>query len=73
LISYNITFGPSYLNMIDYRVWRPHKNKITNKQITKRCVCNRLKEGCMLLGSQYGGMTRSSGSTPTKVRMDACS
>jgi hypothetical protein len=25
---------------IDYKVYRPHKNKITNKQITKKRVCN---------------------------------
>jgi hypothetical protein len=35
LISYNITFGPSHLDMIDFKVWRLHKNKISNKQVTK--------------------------------------
>ncbi len=40
LIFYNIPFGFSHLDMIDYKVYRSHKNKITNKQITKRHVCN---------------------------------
>jgi hypothetical protein len=40
LIFYNITFGPSHPHMIDCRVYRPHKNKITNKQVTKKLVCN---------------------------------
>jgi hypothetical protein len=40
LIFYNITFGPSHPHRIDFKVYRRHKNKITNKQITKRCVCN---------------------------------
>jgi hypothetical protein len=43
LISYNITFNPSHPNMINYKVWRSHKNKITNKQVTKRCVCNNVQ------------------------------
>jgi len=32
-----------------------------------------LKEGCMLLGPYYGGITGFSRSTSTTVRMDACS
>ncbi len=40
LISYNITFGPSHPHRIDCRVCTSHKNKITNKQITKMRVCN---------------------------------
>ncbi len=40
LMFYNIIFYLSHLHMIDYRVYRPHKNKITNKQITKRHVCS---------------------------------
>jgi hypothetical protein len=39
LISYNITFGSSHPNRIDYRAWRLHKNKTTNKQVTKMHVC----------------------------------
>jgi hypothetical protein len=40
LISYNIIFGPSHLHKIDFRVYMPHKNQITSKQITKRHVCS---------------------------------
>ncbi len=40
LISDNITFGPSHLDRIDCKVWSPHKNKTTSKQVTKRHVCN---------------------------------
>jgi len=40
LISYNITFGPSHPHRIDCKVCTPHKNKITNKQVTKRRVFN---------------------------------
>jgi len=40
LISYNITFGPSHQDIIDYKVSRLHKNKITSKQVTKRRVCS---------------------------------
>jgi hypothetical protein len=43
LIFYNITFVPSHPHMIDFRVYRPHKNKITNKQIMKRCVCSNVQ------------------------------
>jgi len=39
-ISCNITFGLSHLDRLDYRVLRLHKNKIINKQVTKRCVCS---------------------------------
>jgi hypothetical protein len=45
LISYNIIFGPSHPHRIDYRVWRSHKNKITNRQVTKNHVCNCSKKG----------------------------
>ncbi len=40
LIFYNITFSLSHPHRIDYNVYRLHKNKITNKQVTKRHVCN---------------------------------
>jgi hypothetical protein len=44
LISYNITFNISHPHMIEFRVSKPHKNKITNKQIMKGCVCNNAKK-----------------------------
>ncbi len=34
LISYNIAFNPSHPHKIDIKVYKPHKNKITNKQVT---------------------------------------
>jgi hypothetical protein len=40
LISYNISFTPPHL---DYRIWKPHKNKITNKQVSKKHVCNNVQ------------------------------
>ncbi len=40
LIFYNITFGPSHPHRIDCKVCRPHKNTITNKQVTKSHVWN---------------------------------
>jgi hypothetical protein len=43
LIHYNITFGSSHPHKIGCRVCMPHKNKITNKQIMKRCVCNNVQ------------------------------
>jgi hypothetical protein len=36
-LNSNITWA---LPKIDFRVWRPHKNKIINKQVTKGHVCN---------------------------------
>jgi len=47
LILYNITFGLSHPHKIDYRVYMPHKNKITNKQVTKKHVAVLLKERCL--------------------------
>ncbi len=40
LMSYNITFDPSHPHKINFRDYRLHKNKITNKQVMKRRVCN---------------------------------
>ncbi len=40
LVFYNITFSPSHPHKIDCRVHKPHKNKITNKQVTKKLICN---------------------------------
>jgi hypothetical protein len=40
LISYNIIFSPSHPHNIDFKVYKPHKNKITNK----RCVCNNVQK-----------------------------
>ncbi len=44
LISYNITFNPSHPHKIDSRVYKPHKNKTTNKQVIKRHVCNNVQK-----------------------------
>jgi hypothetical protein len=44
LIFY-ITFSPSHPHRIDCRVYRPHMNKITNKQVTKRRVQECSKKG----------------------------
>jgi hypothetical protein len=73
LISYNITFSLSHQNRINYKVFKLHKNKIINKQVTKRRVCSNPQRRVMLLGPQYGGRTRSLRSTLTTIGKDVCS